>query len=163
MEISIRKTTPEDLENILKVYERAVRFMAETGNPNQWVNGYPGRELLQEDILKGVSYVAEDDEIEAVFTFIIGPDPTYQEIEQGSWLNEEEYGTIHRLASSGKKKGMAELCFHWCAKKCGNLRADTHEDNKMMQYLLQKNGFARCGMIHLLNGEPRIAYQKRPV
>lgn len=62
MEISIRKTTPEDLENILKVYERAVRFMAETGNPNQWVNGYPGRELLQEDILKGVSYVAEDDE-----------------------------------------------------------------------------------------------------
>ena len=40
------------------------------------------------------------------------------------------------------------------------LRIDTHEDNKTMQALLTKNGFSYCGIIHLENGDPRLAYQK---
>ena len=30
-----------------------------------------------------------------------------------------------------------------------SLRADTHADNKIMQHLLEKNGFARCSIIHV--------------
>ena len=40
------------------------------------------------------------------------------------------------------------------------LRADTHADNKIMQHLLEKNGFTRCGVIHVADGSPRFAYQK---
>lgn len=29
-----------------------------------------------------------------------------------------------------------------------------------MQHILEKNGFARCGIIHVADGTPRIAYQK---
>ena len=29
-----------------------------------------------------------------------------------------------------------------------------------MQHLLEKNGFARCGIIHVADGSSRIAYQK---
>jgi hypothetical protein len=29
-----------------------------------------------------------------------------------------------------------------------------------MQRSLEKNGFARCGIIHLASGDERIAYQK---
>ena len=29
---------------------------------------------------------------------IIGEDPTYQRIEQGSWKDESLYGTLHRVA-----------------------------------------------------------------
>ena len=43
---------------------------------------------------------------------------------------------------------------------CESLRADTHEDNKIMQHLLEKNGFVRCGIIHVEDGTPRVAYQK---
>ncbi len=32
---------------------------------------------------------------------------------------------------------------------CQSLRADTHADNKIMQHLLEKNGFTRCGVIHV--------------
>ena len=39
-------------------------------------------------------------------------------------------------------------------------RADTHADNKIMQHLLEKNGFTRCGVIHVADGSPRFAYQK---
>lgn len=38
------------------------------------------------------------------------------------------------------------------------LRADTHADNKVMQHLLEKNGFVRCGNITLADGTSRIAY-----
>ena len=46
------------------------------------------------------------------------------------------------------------------SKICGNLRIDTHEKNIPMQGCLAKNGFARCGIIYLEDGDPRIAYQK---
>ena len=48
----------------------------------------------------------------------------------------------------------------FCSDFCDNIRMDTHEDNKIMQHLLEKNGFIRCGTVHIFNGDPRIAYQK---
>ena len=46
----IRPAQVEDLDEILKIYEFAKKFMADTGNPTQWVGNYPQRELLEEDI-----------------------------------------------------------------------------------------------------------------
>ena len=43
---------------------------------------------------------------------------------------------------------------------CESLRADTHVDNKVMQHLLESEGFTRCGIIHVEDGTPRIAYQR---
>ena len=34
-----------------------------------------------------------------------------------------------------------------------------NKDNKIMQQALEKHGFEHCGVIYLLNGEPREAYQ----
>jgi RimJ/RimL family protein N-acetyltransferase len=42
-----------------------------------------------------------------------------------------------------------------------NIRIDTHRDNAIMQHLLEKNGFVKCGIIYVEDGSPRIAYQKR--
>ena len=41
-----------------------------------------------------------------------------------------------------------------------NIRIDTHKDNKIMQGLLERHGFSYCGIIYLLNGAPRLAYQR---
>ena len=38
------------------------------------------------------------------------------------------------------------------------LRIDTHEDNHVMQQAVQKLGFRKCGIIHIADGTPRIAY-----
>ena len=70
------------------------------------------------------------------------------------------YGTVHRLASAGKQKGVAAAVLEWCLEHCQSLRADTHADNKIMQHILEKNGFTRCGVIHVKDGSPRFAYQK---
>ena len=157
----IRHTTIDDLDVVMEIYKYARSFMAQNGNPNQWGTLNPRREQIEKDIENGVSYVCEDEEgIQAVFAFLEGIDPTYSLIENGEWINDEPYGTIHRIASAGKVKGTASFVFDWCFNKCGNVRADTHEDNKIMQHLLVKNRFKKCGVIYLANGSPRIAFQK---
>ena len=56
--------------------------------------------------------------------------------------------------------GVAAAVITWCLEHCESLRADTHADNKIMQHLLEENGFTKCGIIHVEDGTPRIAYQK---
>jgi hypothetical protein len=156
----IEKARIGDLDAIMGIYDHARAFMALSGNPKQWGNGYPERRLLEADIAKGNCYVCVDDGgIRAVFVFIIWEDPTYSRIEDGTWKNDEPYGAIHRLAGSGEVKGVAKECFDYCKSQIANLRADTHDDNRIMQHLLEKNGFERCGIIHVEDGSPRIAYQ----
>ena len=136
--------------------------MAASGNPTQWGDNFPPQELLEEDIDSNRLFVyVLNGQLLGVFAFILGVDPTYQVIEDGAWLNDAlPYGTIHRLASSGKSKGVASAVIEWCLEHCQSLRADTYADNQIMQHLLEKNGFTRCGIIHVADGTPRIAYQK---
>ena len=151
-----------DLEQILDIYARARKVMAASGNPTQWGDSYPPQEMLEEDIDSNRLFVdVVNGQLLGVFAFILGPDPTYAKIEGGKWLNDTlPYGTIHRLASAGHRKGVTDEVITWCLEHCESLRADTHEDNKIMQHLLEKNGFTRCGIIHVADGTPRIAYQK---
>lgn len=44
--------------------------------------------------------------------------------------------------------------------RLAEVRADTHWDNVIMQHILEKNGFVKCGTIVVENGTPRIAYPK---
>lgn len=157
----IRKAKFSDLPAIEAVYEQARRYMRENGNPNQWINGYPGRETVEMDIAGGNCHVCEENGvIIGVFAFLEGPDPTYNQIFDGSWCNDEPYVVIHRIAVSVHRKGVASQCFAFALQHCNNLRIDTHQDNIPMQRSLAKNGFCRCGIIHLANGSPRVAYQK---
>lgn len=161
--MEIRKASLTDLDVLMDIFAYARRFMQATGNGNQWVNGYPARELIADNIAQGNTYVCEEGEsVLGTFYFLQGesPEPNYWKIYKGAWLDEAPYGVIHRIASSGKRKGIASYCFDWCFKQCGNIRIDTHRDNKVMQHLLEKSGFVRCGIIYLTNGSERIAFQK---
>lgn len=159
--MGIRPATMEDLPAMLAVYDDARAFMARTGNPHQWGDGYPRRELLEEDIALGRSYVMEGDDgaVHGVFYFAPGPDPTYALIEDGAWPDDEPYGVIHRIAGDGQLKGVLAAAVDFCGVRRAHLRIDTHHDNVVMQRALEKSGFTRCGIIHLENGAPRIAYQ----
>lgn len=159
--MKVRRTQEKDLIEVMEIYDRARKFMAETGNPFQWGTQYPAEDLIRSDIRRGVSQVCEGENgIEAVFAFVLGEDPTYLHIEDGAWLNDRPYGTIHRIAGRGTQKGIASVCLDWCCKKCGNLRADTHADNAIMQKVLEKNGFQKCGRIYVADGSARIAYHR---
>lgn len=157
--MQIRPAVKEDLDEILATYAFAREYMKLTGNPNQWGDSRPDPAVVAEDIRLQKNYVVEEDGvIVGVFVFLPGIDPTYLVIEGGQWLNEEPYAVIHRIAGNGKVSGLLTEVLKFCRGRTSNLRIDTHEDNKVMQHLLEKNGFTKCGIIYLENGDPRIAY-----
>ena len=158
MDYNVRNATWEDLPRIEELYANARRFMAETGNPNQWGNTTPVTSLLEDDISKGYLHVmVSNGIIHGVFYFYIGIDPTYGEIEDGSWTSDTPYGTIHRIAGDGSG-GTLATAVAFAKERINHIRIDTHEDNKIMQRCIAREGFTRCGIIHLANGSPRIAY-----
>lgn len=157
----IRKAKATDIAGIMQIYDAARAYMRENQNPDQWGNGYPSRELIEADIRAGFCHVCEEDgELLGVFCYFLGDDPTYQTIYGGAWLNDRPYGVLHRIAVAKHCKGVASFCFDHCLSLCRNLKIDTHRDNIPMQRSLAKNGFVRCGIIYLENGDERIAYQK---
>lgn len=160
MEFAVRKSVQSDLEEIMRVYSSARAFMRAHDNPTQWI-GYPTEETVKNDMESSNGYVVTyDGVICGVFAFFTAPDPTYAVIEDGSWINDAPYGTVHRVASDGKHRGVLAFVMSYCSEMIPNIRIDTHADNYVMQNALAKLGFEKRGIIHLADGSPRIACQK---
>ena len=158
--MNIRKAVAGDLSKIMSIYKISQDFMIESGNPNQWGHFYPSEDLIRQDIKKEVCHVISDDEdIHAVFALFNGSEPTYEYIENGEWLDDDEYVTVHRIASDGKLRGIFKFTIDYCKSISDNIRIDTHNNNLIMQKQIEKNGFEKCGTIYVADGSPRIAYQ----
>ena len=156
----IRKAIFEDLGEIMDIYKSAQDFMIKTGNPNQWGHSYPKEELIKKDIANGNCYlVCDGSGPHGVFALLDDNEPTYEYIENGEWLNDDIYATVHRIASDGKLHGIFECAINYCKTKSDNIRIDTHKNNIIMQKQIEKHGFQKCGTIYVADGTARIAYQ----
>ena len=162
----IRKTTKSDIPAVMEIYAFAQGYMKDNNNPNQWGDVHPPQTLIEEDIKAGHSYVCVDEnKIVAVFYFNVESDPTYSKID-GSWLNDEPYGVVHRIARGPDAKGAGAFCLSWCFAQYPNIRIDTHRANVAMLKLLENLGFEYCGVIWLNLGDgrheddERVAFQK---
>ena len=154
----IRPATQADMADILEIYAHARRFMAENGNPTQWGQHHPAKDMLEEDIRHSRLYVVESNgRLCGVFMFAVGDDPTYTYIE-GSWRSDAPYGVIHRIAGAGG--GVFAAALEYCSAIISHLRIDTHGDNKPMQHMVEKAGFSKRGIIYVADGTPRIAYDR---
>lgn len=166
--MKFRKSEYEDIDNILEIIEEGKVSLKKAQVP-QWIDGYPNRETIMEDIDKGYSYVlTNNDEIVGTAALIYGVEETYKEIFQGEWLSElEEYAILHRVAikESEKGKSLAVRIMEFVqedAKDKGmeSIRIDTHRKNKSMKKMIEKSGFEYCGIIYLEDGSERIAFEK---
>ena len=159
--MDIRKTCYEDLPRLEEIYAAARAYMKETGNPAQWGDSSPDMDTVRADIAKGQSYVClQDGRIVGTFCFFVGEEPTYRNIREGEWKNGEPYGVIHRVASDGTARGIADACFAFCWKQHRNLRIDTHRDNAPMRRAIARGGFSYCGLITVEDGSERLAFQR---
>lgn len=186
--LKVRRAAPADLERIMEIYRGAQEFMIASGNPDQWGRTYPDEELVRSDIGSGICFVivskiaaghsdrvsgvalegsldkesvdgAGDEMICGVFVLTEGDEPTYRVIEDGAWLNDEPYVTIHRIAAAEGAHGIVDCAVEFAFSKADNIRIDTHEKNRTMRSRIEKNGFKRCGIIYVRGGA-RIAYQR---
>ena len=158
--LKIRKTTYDDLKDCDRIYAHAKEMMRINGNPTQWNGEYPNSKDVIEDIKNDCSYVVtNDDKVVAVLAFIEGIEPTYSYIEDGAWLQDAPYATIHRIASDNTVKGILNFVVDYFSKKDLDIRIDTHEDNKIMLHQIQKCGFKYCGIIYVHDHSKRLAFQ----
>ncbi|MBR1626923.1 MAG: GNAT family N-acetyltransferase [Bacteroidales bacterium] len=146
----------------MQVIDSSRQIMRKNGNMNQWTDGYPSKDIILDDISNGNHFsVWKDDAIVGVFTFIKGPDITYKSIYDGNWSDDKrDYYVIHRAGKLQGCNGVLKEILDYCFRFADSIKVDTHRDNKIMQHLLEKYGFTYCGIIYLLNGDERLAYQK---
>lgn len=163
--MEIRQAFPNEIDAVMAVLNSAKQFLAASGS-SQWQgeNGYPNEDDVFEDILKGQAYVALlEGQIVAYAAMIDGQDSAYNKIYDGKWRhNNHRYITLHRLAVlsdfAGQKIAQTFLQGLIESQLGPDFRIDTHENNKIMQHIIEKLGFVYCGKVPI-DGE-RLAYQK---
>ena len=166
----IRKTTKNDIKEIMPIFEEARGTIAALGI-DQWQNGYPSDDVILSDVEKKQSYLCElDGKVCGTFAMLENGEPTYDKIFDGNWLtgdDSHDYIAIHRVAISvsSRGSGLSGKIIGYAmdfAKTLGrkSLRIDTHRGNVVMRRMLEKNGFLHCGTIYLENGDERVAYEK---
>lgn len=168
----IRQATPDDIDAIMAVFAQARAAIAVLGI-DQWQDGYPAVDVIEDDMQKGVAYVlCEGKRVQGYFAMFTDPEPTYQTIYGGAWLHDGAYMTVHRVAMSDAlrgKGGAAEAIAYVIARALraglASVRIDTHEGNLRMRKFLEKQEFCACGTIYLASGASRVAYERdlRPV
>ncbi|MEG0034574.1 MAG: GNAT family N-acetyltransferase [Bacilli bacterium] len=161
----------KDVDNLLPILFDAKRLLKESHSP-QWQNDYPNKTVLIDDILSHHLYIyKEENEILGFAAISTNGDHNYDEIYDGNWLSFfSSYIVIHRLAvkkeAHHKHIGKAFLDFAEelaKSKNINSIRVDTHHLNLVMQHLLEKEGYIKVGIIHLLSEKidfKRLAYEK---
>ena len=150
------------MAGIMKVMEAAKGIMRQSGNMQQWSDGYPSETAIRGDMGGKGGFVVEDNErLVAYFAFLQSPEPTYSKIYEGKWIDDSRpYHVVHRIASYPDVHGIFSSIMDFCLLHDTNIRIDTHRDNKIMQHVVLKHGFTYCGIIYLLSGDERLAYQR---
>ncbi len=107
----IRKSKTADIDKIMPLFDMARVTMAKL-NIDQWQDGYPYRENIEEDVKNGESYVVENENGEIIATFMLMArnESTYNVIYDGKWLTSEDmpYATIHRITIAPNCRATAE-------------------------------------------------------
>lgn len=162
MNRTITKATPQQVDDIMNVIAAAKQIMRQSGNLHQWADSYPSADVILHDIEVDGGYVVVDDgTIVGYFAFLPSPEPTYAKIYEGSWIEDTlPYHVVHRIASYPDAHGIFKSIMDFCFAHDSNIRIDTHRDNKIMQHVILKHGFTYCGIIYLLSGDERLAYQR---
>ena len=165
MNYQFRKAELTELEQIWKILQQAIQRRKEEGS-NQWQDGYPNPETILNDINNKNGYVLEvNSEIVAYTAIIFEAEPAYNEI-VGSWLSDQNYVVVHRVAvhDNWLEKGLATKIFELTEEvallnKVYDIRVDTNFDNAPMLKILDKLGYTYCGEV-FFRGSARKAFEK---
>ena len=159
----IRKATIGDIESIMGIVSCAQQALRELGI-DQWQDGYPRVNDIEEDIEHGVGYVATNGyKVLGYAAIVLTGEPAYEQI-ANAWHTSEQYVVVHRLCvdSSARRQGVAlrlmQHAAHIARKhNFSAFRIDTHKGNTRMLAMMQRLGFEHVGKITYESGE-REAY-----
>lgn len=162
---SFRQADISEIPEIWNILKDAIQRRKKDGS-NQWQDGYPNLEIVQNDIEKSGGFVLElNNEIIGYCAIFINDEPEYANI-KGRWITNNDFIVFHRLAIADNQigKGLAQKIFSYIEKyaKDNNIfsiKADTNFDNPSMIKIFEKLDYKYCGEVYF-RGSPRKAYEK---
>ena len=154
----MRLADKSEIESSYQCIEDARAFHKTLGF-EQWHSDYPTQQTILDDITQNTGYVfVNNDEVVGYCCIMIGDEPAYNGIE-GAWKTEKPYAVVHRMAFSSKARGggLSRDAFRLIKDFCMThhvdaICVDTQEENKLMQHILNREGFAYCGVIQFDGG-----------
>jgi len=161
----LRKANFSEAPFIWSILQEAIEQRKQAGS-EQWQNGYPNEQTVDDNIANGYAYVLIDNEVIVAYAAIIfGVEPAYNDI-KGKWLTYDNYVVVHRVATSNaaKGRGIATHLFKMIEDLCltqnvYSIKVDTNFDNIPMLKILDKLTYTYCGEI-FFSGAPRKAFEK---
>ena len=165
MNYNFRKAVVSDMSQIWTIIQQAILRRKNDGS-QQWQDGYPNEDVIKQDIIKGIGYVlTDDDAIVGYAAIIFNDEPAYEKL-KGTWLTNEDFAVVHRVAISDDYlgKGLAQKIFLFTEDLAkGNnifsIKVDTNFDNIPMLKILEKLGYTYCGEVTFRDSF-RKAYEK---
>lgn len=162
---SFSKAKLTQLPEIWNIIQEAIDRRKKDGS-NQWQDGYPNPEVLQNDIKKNVGFVlTENNTIIGYCAILINDEPEYEKI-KGNWLTTSDFIVFHRLAiaSTYLGKGYAKIILNYIEdyalkNNIYSVKADTYFDNLIMIAIFKKANYTYCGEV-FFRGSPRKAFEK---
>jgi GNAT superfamily N-acetyltransferase len=165
MNYNFRKATPSEIPQIWTIIQQAILRRKNDGS-QQWQDGYPNEDVIKQDITKGIGYVLTDDNIVIGYVAIIFNDEPAYELIKGTWLTNEEFVVVHRVAISDDylRKGLAQKIFLFTEdlaidNNIFSIKVDTNFDNIPMLKIIEKLGYSYCGEVYF-RGDARKAFEK---
>ena len=103
-EITFRQAEEKDKDIIWGILQQAIERRKNDGS-NQWQDGYPNLQTVENDIAKDQGYVLTlNDEVITYAALIFNDEPAYENI-KGEWLTNGDFMVVHRVAVSDKAAG----------------------------------------------------------
>ena len=163
--ITLEKAERKDLDLCYGILDQGRRFQQKQGF-RQWTDAYPTKDLVWQDIERGIGYsVKVDGRIAGYLCITAQEEPAYQKI-KGAWRKEGPYIVVHRWALGNEFHGIGladqtlKLIDEFAIRcRIPYIRVDTDYPNRRMQHILEKNGYVRCGEVQF-QGSGKIAYDK---
>ena len=167
----IKEVQLNEIERVMDIINDAKELLKK--DSLQWQQSYPNINTMKGDIQSHQLFGAYiDDLLVGIVALVVGEDISYKKIYDGSWIIPARSSdlVIHRIAVKkeyhhyGVGKQLMTFADKYASSHgCKSIKADTHCKNKIMQYLLENNGYSKQGIIYLERDEvdnERIAYEK---
>ena len=167
MNYNFRKAAAVDIPQIWTIIQQAIVRRKNDGSL-QWQDGYPNETVIQQDISKGIGYILTQNDITIIgyAAVLFNDEPAYGQL-KGTWLSNEEFAVVHRVAISNDYlgKGLAQKIFCFTEdlalqNNIHSIKIDTNFDNIPMLKILKKLGYTYCGEV-TFRGCARKAFEKR--
>ncbi len=160
-----RKAVTTDIDYIWNILQDAILKRKKEGS-NQWQDGYPNLETIENDINKEVGFVlTQENEIIGYCAALINDEPQYEKIE-GNWLTNNDFIVVHRIAIAQNHlgKGLSKIILknveqYALNQSITSIKVDTNFDNIAMLKIFEQLGYSYCGQVYFRNSARR-AYEK---